>query len=284
MTPKVKHDRMRIMKIGIFDSGLGGLFVTKALVKKLPQYDYVYLGDTQRVPYGNRSHETVYRFLEEAIEYLFAHDCGLIIVACNTASAKALRRIQQEYLPKHYPKRRVLGIIIPTVEVALKNLKIKRVGVLATQGTVSSGAYIRELKKIRPDVTVIQQAAPLLVPLIEANATRFADPILHSYLQPLLKKRIDTLILGCTHYPILKKQIKKICGKDIKIVSQDEIISIKLAGYLAHHPEIEKCLSKHKRREFLVTDLTDATKALSKKWFGLSIKFRTININRLKNH
>ena len=131
------------MKIGIFDSGLGGLFVTKALVKKLPQYDYIYLGDTQRLPYGNRSHETIYRFLEEAVDYLFAHDCELIIVACNTASAEALRRIQREYLPARYPKRRVLGMIVPTAEAALKNGRARRVGVLATQGTVDSGAYVR---------------------------------------------------------------------------------------------------------------------------------------------
>jgi glutamate racemase len=182
------------MKIGIFDSGLGGLFVARALVKNLPQYDYVYLGDTQRVPYGNRSHETVYQFLREAVDYLFAHDCELIIVACNTASAKALRRIQQEYLPKHYPQRRVLGIIIPTAEAALKNDTTRRIGLLATQGTVDSNAYVKELKKIRPN------------------------------------------------------------------------------------PEIEKRLGEHKRREFLVTDLIDATRALSKKWFGQDIKFRTIQL------
>ncbi len=266
------------MKIGIFDSGLGGLFVTKALVKELPQYDYVYLGDTQRVPYGNRSHETVYKFLKEAVDYLFAHDCELIIVACNTASAEALRKVQQEYLPRHYPKRRVLGIIIPTAEAALKDHKIKRVGVLATQGTVDSRAYIRELKKIRPDVSIFQQAAPLLVPLIESNAIEFADPILHSYLQPLSRKNIDALILGCTHYPILKKQIKEICGPDIKVISQDEIISAKLADYLGRHPKIVKRLGKNKRREFLVTDLTAATKILSMKWFGTDVKFRLVRL------
>jgi glutamate racemase len=266
------------MKIGVFDSGLGGLFVTRALVTNLPQYDYVYLGDTQRVPYGNRSHETVYRFLREAVDYLFAHGCGLIIVACNTASAEALRRIQREYLPAHYPKRRVLGIIIPTAEAALKDPKIKRVGVLATQGTVTSGAYVRELKKIRPDVAIFQQAAPILVPLVENNAGQFADPILRSYLQPLLKKKIDTLILGCTHYPILRKQIKKICGAHVKVVSQDEVISAKLADYLRRHPEIERRLAKHKHREFLVTDLTAATETLSKKWFGTSVKFKIIEL------
>ena len=138
------------MKIGVFDSGLGGLLITKALVKNLPQYDYVYLGDTQRVPYGNRSHETIYRFLKEAVNYLFKYGCGLIVVACNTASAEALRRIQQEYLPRHYPNRRVLGVIIPTAEAALRSAHAKRIGILATQATVGSAAYVRELKKIRP--------------------------------------------------------------------------------------------------------------------------------------
>ncbi|HEY5220581.1 MAG TPA: glutamate racemase [Candidatus Paceibacterota bacterium] len=266
------------MKIGVFDSGLGGLFVTRALVKNLPQYDYMYLGDTQRMPYGNRSHETIYQFLREAVDYLFSHGCELIVVACNTASAEALRRIQQEYLPEHYPRRKVLGIIIPTAEAAVKDPKIKRVGILATQGTVASGAYVRELKKIRGNVAIFQQAAPLLVPLVENNAVQFADPILRSYLRPLLKKNIDVLILGCTHYPILKKRIKNICGRDIKIISQDEIISAKLKDYLRDHPEIEKRLGKNKRREFLVTDLTSATKILSNKWFGKNIKFRIVRL------
>jgi len=267
------------MKIGVFDSGLGGLLITKALVKGLPQYDYIYLGDTQRVPYGNRSSETVYQFLKEAVDYLFTHDCELIIVACNTASACAsLSRIQQEYLPKNHPKRRVLGIILPTAEVTLAYPGIKRVGVLATQGTVNSEAYIREAKKISPSVKVFQQAAPLLVPLIENNATQFAGPILRSYLKPLQKKKIDALILGCTHYPILKKQIKKICGSGIKVISQDEIISAKVEDYLRRHPEIEKTLTKTGRRQFLVTDLTDAMKATSKKWFGSAVRLNVISL------
>ena len=278
MTPKVKRDSMKAMKIGIFDSGLGGLFVAKTLVKDLPQYEYIYLGDTQRVPYGDRSPETVYQFLEEAVNYLFKHDCALIIVACNTASAEALRQIQQKYLPKHYPDRKILGIIIPTAEEALKDAKIKRVGVIATQGTVNSNTYRRELKKIRADVAVFQQAAPTLVPLIESNAVRFVDPILRSYLQPLLKKKIDALILGCTHYPILKKEIKKICGKDIKIISSNEIISTKLANYLQRHPEIEKKLGKNKQRKFLVTEITHATKTLSEKWFGMDIKLKLVKL------
>lgn len=266
------------MKIGIFDSGLGGLLITKSLIKKLPQYDYVYLGDTQRVPYGNRSQSTIYQFLEEAVNYLFVHECELIIVACNTASAEALRRIQQEYLPKHYPKRKVLGIIIPTVEIALKDPKIKRVGILATQSTVNSQAYVREIKKINSGAAVFQQAAPLLVPLVENNGIEFSDPILRSYLKPLMKKKIDTLILGCTHYPILRRHIQKICGVNIKIISQDILIPSKLTDYLKRHVEIEKGLGKNKKREFLITDLTDTMKTVSKKWFGADIKFKVITL------
>jgi glutamate racemase len=266
------------MKIGVFDSGLGGLFTIKSLLDKLPQYDYVYLGDTKRVPYGNRSHETIYQFLEEAVAYLFKHDCKLIIVACNTASAEALRQIQQKYLPKHYPERRVLGIIAPAAEVATKNPKTKRIGVLATQSTVDSQAFVREIKKIRPGMVVIQEAAPLLVPLIESGSTQFLNSVLRSYLQPLVDKKIDTLILGCTHYPIIKRRIQKVCGPDITILSQNEIISAKLADYLKRHPEIEKKLSKNHGRQFLVTELTTTTKMLAKKWFGAMIKFEIVTL------
>ncbi|MFH1246327.1 MAG: hypothetical protein V1489_00940 [Candidatus Liptonbacteria bacterium] len=195
-------------KIGVFDSGVGGLLIMKALVKNLPEYDYVYLGDTARVPYGNRSQEIIYQFLEEAVEYLFNKNCSLIIVACNTASAEALRRIQREYLPEYYPGRRVLGVIIPTAEEALpirrknKNQnadnnagnKHKKIGILATEGTVSSEAYVREIKKINSRISVFQEPAPLLVPLIENGGLKWTDPILESYLRPLLKKKIDTLI------------------------------------------------------------------------------------------
>jgi glutamate racemase len=268
------------MKIGIFDSGLGGLFTMKSLVKELPQYDYVYLGDTKRLPYGNRSRETIYQFLEEAVDYLFKHDCELVILACNTASAEALRRIQQEYLPKHYPSRRVLGIIVPTAEAALKDPKTEKIGVLATQSTVGSRTFIKEIKKIRPSVVVFQKAAPLLVPLIENGSMEFVDSVLNSYLKPLIKRKIDVLILGCTHYPIIKRRIQKICGGKIKIISQNEIISAKLANYLKRHPEIEKRLDKKERRRFLVTDLTNTTKTLAKKWFGASIKFEIVRISR----
>jgi glutamate racemase len=267
------------MKIGIFDSGLGGLFILKSLVKKLPQYDYIYLGDTARLPYGNRRRQTIYRFLAEAVDFLFKKDCKLIIVACNTASSEALRKIQQQYLPKHYPDRRVLGVIIPTVEDALKNSKIKKIGILATKATVRSGAYIREIKKIKPSVKVFQKAAPMLVPLIESSQFEKSEGFLKKYLALLKAKRLQAIILGCTHYPILKDQIKKL--SKLKIISQDEIIPEKLRAYLAKHPQINSKLSKNKRRSFLVTAITKSMQDLSTKWFGKKISLQKVKLKKI---
>ena len=185
-------------------------------------------------------------------------------MACNTASAVALRKIQREYLPKHYPNRRVLGVIIPTAESAVN---LSSVGVLATESTVISKTFIRELKKFNRQITVYQQAAPLLVPLVENNATKWAEPILKSYLVPLLKTKVKGIILGCTHYPMLKHQIKKL-ARGVKIISQDEVIPIKLSDYLKRHMEITEKLSKKGGRELYVTDLTESIKTKSKKWFG----------------
>ncbi len=267
------------MKIGIFDSGLGGLFTMRRIVSRLPRYDYVYLGDTKRIPYGDRSRETVYRFLEEAVDFLFRRDCGLVVVACNTASAEALRRIQTEYLPRHYPDRKVLGVIIPAAEQAVKNPGAARIGILATRGTVRSGTFAKEVRKLRRGARVFQNAAPLLVPLIERRApAREIRPALQSYLQPLLRKRIDTLILGCTHYAIIKRQAKAICGPQIRIIAQDEILPAKLAAYLRRHPEVETRLGKGHSRRFLVTDLMDATKILAQKWFQGPVAFTIVRL------
>jgi glutamate racemase len=264
---------MRKMKIGVFDSGLGGLFVMRALARKLPRYDYVYLGDTARVPYGNRSPQVVHQFLKEAMEFLFKQGCGLIIVACNTASAEALRKIQQGYLPRHYPDRRVLGVIIPTVEEALVS-SVQRLGVLATQGTVRSDTYVREVQKLDPHVKVFQNAAPLLVPLIEHDGAKWATPIVREYLAPLRRAKVQKIILGCTHYPALKSMIKKISG--VPVVSQDEIIPRKLKDYLRRHPEIDSRLGKGGKRELLATDITPAYERLAKKWFGKDARLKRI--------
>jgi len=266
------------MKIGVFDSGLGGLFVLRSVIKKLPKYDYIYLGDTKRLPYGNRSQKTIYEFTKEAVEYLFKKDCQLVVLVCNSASAQALRKIQKEYLPKHYPERRVLGVIVPAVESVLQDKKLKRVGILATTSTVNSGVYIKEIKKINSRVKVFQQAAPLLVPLIENGGLEWVEPILKHYLAPLLIKKVNAVVLGCTHYPILKSKIRKMAGKGVKIISQDEIIPRKLADYLKRHPEIDKKLAKNKRREFLVTDITDNFQKTAKKWFGKDVKLKLVDL------
>lgn len=264
------------MKIGVFDSGLGGLIVAHSLMRALSEYDYIYFGDTARVPYGNRSQETIYQFTREAVEYLFTQDCQLIIVACNTASAEALRRLQIEYLPEQYPERRILGVLIPAAEEAARVSKTGRIGILATSGTVQSGAYLREIQKLRPDVILTQSAAPLLVPLVENNALHYAEPILHDYLAPLVAAQIDTIVLGCTHYPFFKSMIRSIVGDGVNIISPDEIIAPKLKDYLDRHPEIESLLGRSGARTFLATDISPSTEAMAQILFGEPIKFELI--------
>lgn len=259
------------MKIGIFDSGLGGLVITKSIIQKLPKYDYIYLGDTKRVPYGNRSKQEIYKFTKQAVDFLFSKGCGLIILGCNTASALALRKIQHNDLKK-WADRNVLGVIVPTIEVA----KGRKIAVIATSATVRSKAYEIELKKVLPKSHVFELATPLLVTLIEKNKLDGANIVLNKYLNQFTIKNIDTLILGCTHYPILKKQIKKIVGKKVNIISQDEIIPKKLDTYLNKHKKIESKLSKNSSREFYVTKMNKSLKDISKRLFGKDLKFEVV--------
>jgi len=264
------------MKIGIFDSGLGGLLIAKAIRQKMPGYDYVYLGDTKRVPYGNRSHDAVFEFTREAVDYFFQKEnCALVVVACNTASARALAQIQKEYLPKHFPNRRVLGVIIPVAEECAD---AKRIGVLATEGTVNSKTYTEEILKINKSAKVWAEPAPMLVPLVESEATKLAVPFLKEYLRPLLRQKMDTLVLGCTHYPLLKREFRKMVPKNIRIISQDEIIPQKLKNYLLRHPELEKKLSKKGTAKILVTDTTQSMERLAKKWFGKDAKPKLVSL------
>lgn len=267
------------MKIGIFDSGLGGLIILKDIIKKLPQYDYIYLGDSARVPYGNRSQETIYEFTKQAVDFLFKKDCQLIIIACNTASSEALRKIQQEWLPENYPDRRVLGVIKPVVEKAAQVSKGK-VGVIGTKGTINSESYIKELQNLNPQLEIIQQATPLLVPLIEEGWQKsdITKKVLRKYLRPLKLAKVDTLILGCTHYPILYKEIQGIMGKT-KVLQSGEIEAESLADYLQRHPEIELKLDKNSDYTFYVTDISDHYQQLAKKWFGQNIEFGKIELN-----
>lgn len=260
--------------IGVFDSGFGGLSILKEIVRQLPQYDYIYLGDTARAPYGTRSQAVIYQFTEQAVDFLFKRGCWLIILACNTASAEALRKIQQNYLAKHYANRKVLGVLIPAAEQVVAKTKNKRVGVMATGGAVASGAFVREIKKIKPTIQVFQNPAPLLVPIVEEGEhnSAIADLALAKYLQPLLRKNIDTLLLGCTHYGILEKKIKQIVGPNIAIISEGKVVAKKLADYLQRHSEIEQKLSRNSQRQFLTTDLTDKFQKLGSRFFGQKIR------------
>lgn len=264
------------MKIGIFDSGLGGLIVAKAIQKAMPQYDYVYLGDTKRVPYGNRSHDAVFEFTREGVDYIFRKEnCAIVIIACNTASARALRQIQQKYLVRNFPDRKILGVLIPAAEEAAK---FERVGVLGTLGTVSSGTFPKEIKKLNRNTKVFQNPAPMLVPLAEEGETKNALPFIEKYLKLLIDKKPDAIVLGCTHYPIFKNQIRKILGRNIKVISQDEIVPKKLKEYFARHPEISKKLSKNKTAKILVTDITQSVNILTRRWFGAKTKPKLINL------
>lgn len=244
--------------IGVFDSGLGGLTVLKEITTRLPQYDYVYLGDNARTPYGNRSFETVYQYTLQCVKKLFELNCPLVIVACNTASAKALRNIQQLDLPQIAPDRRVLGVIRPTTEVAGKFSASGKVGILGTSGTVQSNSYVIELEKFFPGIQVFQEACPMWVPLVENNesASASADPFIQKNIENLMKKGpgIDTVILGCTHYPILADKIRKFLPSGVRLVSQGEIVAESLADYLKRHPAMEQRLTKGGKKEFYTTD------------------------------
>jgi glutamate racemase len=266
------------MKIGIFDSGLGGLIIMRQIIKALPQYDFVYLGDSLRVPYGPRSSEAIYNFTRQAVDYLFRKQpCQLVIIACNTAASQALRKIQRVYLKRLFPDRRVLGVIVPTLEAVIADNNIQRLGALVTVGTARSNVYGKELKKLKPHLKFFQQAAPLLVPLIESGEKQWYGKFVGQYLKPLLKAQVQSIVLGCTHYPILKQEIKK-RAKNVKIFSQDEIIPPKLKDYLKRHPEIETKLSKQHRREILLTDLTPENQRIVKRFFGNHARVKKVVI------
>ncbi len=244
------------MKLGIFDSGLGGLLIAKSIRAHLPDVDILYFGDTLHLPYGNRSSEAIYEYSKRAMEFLFAEDCNLIITACNTVSASALRQLQQQYLPNSpYSDRRILGVVVPTLETALDR-GYKRLGVIATNYTIESGIYPDELQKIDPEIQIFQKNTPLLVPLIENNGAQWLPSVLEHYLEPLLEHKIECLILGCTHFPFLKEDIKRIIGNNVSLISQDDIIPLKLVNYLKRHPEISDKITTAGTSEFLVSDIT----------------------------
>ncbi|GAB3992376.1 glutamate racemase [Spirosoma daeguense] len=252
---------MTTQPIGVFDSGYGGLTILREIVKKLPQYDYVYLGDNARTPYGTRSFDTVYQYTLECVKHLFDQGCRLVILACNTASAKALRNIQQLDLPLIAPDRRVLGVIRPTAEIIGNYSKTKHVGVLATKGTVTSESYLIEIEKFFPDVAVFQEACPMWVPLVENGEYNHpgADYFVKQHIDHLMTNspQIDTLLLACTHYPLLIDKIRQVAPTNTTILSQGRIVADSLFDYLLRHPEIEAQCSKHGQRTFLTTDSTE---------------------------
>lgn len=244
--------------IGIFDSGYGGLTIYNEIKKLLPDYDYIYLGDNARTPYGTRSFNTVYEFTRQAVRYLFEQGCQLVILACNTASAKALRSIQQLDLPLLDPNRRVLGIIRPTVETIGEVTKSRHVGVLATEGTIKSLSYPLEIRKLFPDIEVTGEACPIWVPLVETNefASDGADFFIKRHIENLLARdsMIDTIILGCTHYPILLDKIRKYVPKGISIMTQGSAVASSLKDYLSRHPEMDSLCTKGGSSTFFTTE------------------------------
>ncbi|MDR0811936.1 MAG: glutamate racemase [Paludibacter sp.] len=246
-------------KIGIFDSGYGGLTILSSIHKVLPQYDYIYLGDNARTPYGNRSFDVVYRYTLECVKKLFELNCELVILACNTASAKALRTIQQNDLPHIAPEKRVLGIIRPTVEALGKHTRTGYVGLLATPGTVQSNSYPLEIQKLyNEQIKIASEECPMWVPLIENNEynSRGADFFIRQNVKSLRERehRIDTVILGCTHYQLIYNKLRDILPVKIEIVSQGEIVAKSLADYLLRHPEIETRCDKYNKIQYFTTE------------------------------
>ncbi|MDP3784748.1 MAG: glutamate racemase [bacterium] len=257
--------------IGIFDSGYGGLTVFRELDKKFPQYDFIYFGDNARAPYGSRSPETIYQYTKECVDWLFKEGCELIILACNTASSTALRRVQQEYLPKNFPERRVLGVLIPVAE-SIAASGAGAVGILATEATVKSEAYLREIHKISPDMKIVQAAAPLLVPLIESAMIYHSDMsrALKKYLNPFKTESIQNIVLGCTHYPLIKHLIQAELP-NAKIFDSPSVIPAALENYLSRHPEIEQKLSKNGALHFITTDSSEVFSSFAKDFLKLAI-------------
>lgn len=268
--------------IGVFDSGYGGLTVLREIVKTVPEYDYLYLGDSARAPYGPRSFETVYQYTLECVKHLFSAGCELVILACNTASAKALRTIQQKDLPLLAPQKRVLGVIRPTTEIIGNHTKTGKVGILGTNGTVNSGSYIVEIGKFFPEIKVVQQACPMWVPLIENHEfdNPGADYFIKKDLEKLMAKEkdIDVIILACTHYPIISEKIRSFLPEHIQLLSQGPIIASGVRDYLQRHTDIESRCSKGGNVRFLTTDLTETFDRAASLFYGSKVKSQHLEL------
>ena len=264
--------------IGVFDSGYGGLTILRELRKRLPEYDYLYFGDNARAPYGSRSFEVIYRYTLEAVRELFARGCPLVILACNTASAKALRSIQQNDLPGIDPTRRVLGVIRPTVEILDRVTVSGHVGVLGTPGTIASESYVMETEKLFPDMKVAQQACPLWVPIVENSEADGdgADYFVKKYIEELMARdpEIDTFVLACTHYPLLIDKIRRYAPAGVRILEQGRLVADSLKDYLRRHPEMERRLGKSGTVEFLTSENPDKFDSLASVFTHQKVKSR----------
>ena len=267
---------MKKGKIGIFDSGYGGLTVMRSIVDVLPEYDYLYFGDNARAPYGNRSFDTVYHYTLECVNWLFDEGCDLVILACNTASAKALRQIQQVDLPKRNDHKRVLGVIRPTTESIGEYSETGVVGILGTAGTVASESYPKEIAKFYPSVMVEQEACPMWVPLIENNEfeNEGADYFIKKHVTQLMQQQpaIDAIILGCTHYPLIIDKIKSYLPESVEVLSQGTIVAKGLKEYLHRHPEMESICSKSGAVSFYTTDLPETFDKAATLFYGKDVK------------
>jgi glutamate racemase len=276
------HQNKTYSPIGVFDSGFGGLTILKEMVKTLPDYDFLYLGDNARAPYGSRSFETVYEYTLECVNALFERGCELVILACNTSSAKALRTIQQKDLIQKDSHKRVLGVIRPTSEIVGHYSKSKHIGIFATSGTVHSESYVIEIQKFFPELTVYQEACPMWVPLIENHEINNigADYFVQKHIDRLFlnSKQIDTIILGCTHYPLLMPILLKYLPKEVSILTQGEIVANSLKDYLARHMEMNNLISKNKQLHFLTTDDTRQFDEKASVFFGSLIQSSHISL------
>ncbi|MDK2852504.1 MAG: glutamate racemase [Proteiniphilum sp.] len=271
--------------IGIFDSGYGGLTVLSAIKRVMPQYDYLYLGDNARAPYGGRSFETVYQFTREAVEWFFARGCHLVILACNTASAKALRTIQQRDLPLIDPQRRVLGVIRPTTERIADLTSTGHIGVLGTEGTIQSHSYQIEICKLHPQFTVTGEACPMWVPLVEnrEHDKPGADYFVRQHLERLMARDplIDTIILGCTHYPLLLEKIRQYLPDGMKFVTQGNYVADSLRDYLLRHPEMDAKCTKGSSVSYYTTDTSDKFSQLASLFLQEEVDAKQIKLEKI---
>jgi glutamate racemase len=270
--------------IGVFDSGYGGLTILSEIRSRLPMYDYIYLGDNARTPYGTRSFDIVYEFTLQAVRQLFEMGCHLVILACNTASAKALRSIQMNDLPKLDPDRRVLGVIRPTAEIVGKLTTSRHIGVLATPGTVKSQSYAMEVAKLYPDVTVTAEACPMWVPIVENDEANGdgADYFVKKYIDNLLTAdpKIDTIILGCTHYPLLLPKIRQFTPPHIRLLPQGDIVADSLADYLVRHPEMERRCTRGGSCNYFTTEAEEKFRESASIFLSEQVEARHITLEQ----